>query len=139
MNQSIKWFLCSIFMIFKILFEPRSGPVHSLDLFPGVCGQMKNPQVFVVVELFPVRRRKLPSEHPQLPPSLRNYHRLRRERGGTGGGGERGKVDREEREREKQTESLYTICLGNLCNQFMVIDALCRHLSMQCLTPGGQM
>lgn len=67
----------------------------SLDLLPGVCGEVKNPEVFIVVELLPVRRRKLPSKQPQLPPCLGNYHRLQRER----------KRDRKEREREKDGES----------------------------------
>ena len=52
------------------------SPVHSLDELPGVCGQVQHPKVFIVVELLPVRRGKLPPEHPQLPPSLRDHHRL---------------------------------------------------------------
>ena len=42
---------------------------------------MQHPQVLVVVELFPVRRTKLPPEHPELAPTLGNYHRLRERKG----------------------------------------------------------
>lgn len=47
-----------------------------LDVFPRVCSQVQHPKVLVVVELLPVWRRKLTSEHPELASTLRDHHRL---------------------------------------------------------------
>lgn len=38
---------------------------------------MQHPEVLVVVKLFPVRRGKLSTKHPELTPTLGNYHRLK--------------------------------------------------------------
>lgn len=52
---------------------------HSLPyLLPRLGGQVQDPEVLVVVELLSVGRGELPSEDPQLPPTVRHHHRLRK-------------------------------------------------------------
>lgn len=65
-------------------------PLHILDVLPGVCSQVQHPKVLVVVELFPVWRGKLSPKHPELTPTLGNYHRLRGREGGVRQRGGRG-------------------------------------------------
>lgn len=69
---------------------------HSLDVLPCVRGQVQHPEVFVVVELLPVWRGKLTPEHPELTPTLGNYHRLRGEgrEDPSWGDGVRGRVNK---------------------------------------------
>lgn len=42
-----------------------------------MCSQVQHPEVLVVVELFPVRRGKLPTKHPELTSTMGNDHRLK--------------------------------------------------------------
>ena len=46
------------------------------DLFPGLGGQVKDPEVPVVVELLSIRRGKLPAEDPELSAALGHRHSL---------------------------------------------------------------
>lgn len=65
----------------------KSGPdtraQHLLDLFPGLGGQVQDPEIFVVVELLPVGRGKLAPEDPELPPS-RGHHSCLQDKGQLG-------------------------------------------------------
>ena len=57
---------------------------HLLDLLPGLGSQMQDPEILVMIELFPVGRCKLPAKYPQLPASCGNHCRLPGEEGRAG-------------------------------------------------------
>jgi hypothetical protein len=49
------------------------------NLFPGLGGQVQDPEVLVMVELLAIGRCKLPTEDPQLPTTLGYHHSLLKE------------------------------------------------------------
>lgn len=69
-------------------------PLHILDVLPRVCCQVQHPEVFVVIELLSIWRGKLSSEHPELTPTLGNYHGLKEAEDMEGYGSERRQEER---------------------------------------------
>jgi len=72
---------------------------HLLDLLPGLGSQMQDPEIFVMIELFPIGRCKLPAKYPQLPTGCGHHCCLPGEEGRAGS-------DKGSENRDRRTLSL---------------------------------